>query len=425
MLELKFIVENPELVKKAMKDKGEKRADVGLICQLYTQRKEILKKVETLRARLNLASREMARLKREGKDDPQLVAMGRELGDQIKQYEDELAGLDERLQAQLIWVPNIAAGDVPVGTTGSSTQVRSWGTRRHFTFKPKPHWELGEQLGIIDFKRVPKLSGSNFVLLKGMGARLERALIQFMLDLHTKRHGYIEVFPPYLSTREAMFSTGQLPKLEQDMYLLRHDELFLIPTAEVPVTNLHKGEILNWGDLPLYYVSYTACFRREAGAYGRETRGLIRVHQFDKVELVKFTHPDSSFDELESLLRDAETVLQLLGLEYRVVLLSTGELSFASAKTYDIEVWAPGIERWLEVSSCGNFTDFQARRMQTRFRDKDGRLKYVHTLNGSGIALPRTLIALLENYQQADGSVLIPEALQPYMDGVKRLEARP
>jgi seryl-tRNA synthetase len=314
---------------------------------------------------------------------------------------------------------------VPVGDDASANRVdKTWGERRKFPFKAKPHWELGLKLGILDEERAAKLSGSNWLLLKGAGARLERALIGFFLDVHTKEHGYTEIWPPYLVNRASMLGTGQLPKLEEDMYRLKDDDLFLIPTAEVPVTNLHRDEMLAAKDLPIKYTAYTACFRREAGAYGKDTRGMVRIHQFDKVEMVRFVHPDQGWTHLEELTRNAETLLERLGLEYRRVALSTGDMSFASAKTFDLEVWSPGVERWLEVSSCSTFTDFQARRMNCRFRDADGKVKFVHTLNGSGLALPRVVIAILENYQREDGSVGLPEVLHAHMGGEKELRPR-
>jgi seryl-tRNA synthetase len=341
----------------------------------------------------------------------------------------------------LLFVPNIPHFSVPVGNASCKKIVRSWGELPRFDFKPASHIELSRHLDIIDFGCAAKITGSNFILYKGWGAKLERALINFMLDLHTKKHGYTEIFPPFLVNRASMTSTGQLPKLEEDMYRLKDDDLFLIPTAEVPVTNIFRDEILNEDDLPIYYTAYTACFRREAGSYGKDTKGLTRVHQFDKVELVKFVKPETSYEELEKLVRDAEEVLQLLGLAYRIAVLSNEDLSFAASKCYDLEVYAVGVEEWLEVSSCSNFETFQARRANIKFRRTTGNLstssfgcaqdrfkagargttEYVHTLNGSGVALARTVIALLENYQQKDGSVLVPEVLQPYIDGKERI----
>ena len=314
-------------------------------------------------------------------------------------------------------VPNIPHDSVPVGDVSANKVVRSWGELRRFDFPPLTHTELADALDIIDFSRAAKISGSNFVLYKGWGARLERALINFMLDLHTQKHAYTEVFPPFLVNRKAMTGTGQLPKLEADMYRLKEEDYFLIPTAEVPVTNIFADEFLKEEELPVYYAAYTACFRREAGSYGKETKGLIRVHQFDKVELVKFVQPQTSYDELEKLVKDAEEVLQLLELPYRVVSLSTQDLSFAASKCYDLEAYAPGLDMWLEVSSCSNFGDFQARRANIKYRRRDKKSEHPHTLNGSGVALARTLVCLLENHQQKDGSVIIPEALRPYLNG--------
>ncbi len=322
----------------------------------------------------------------------------------------------------MLTIPNIPHSSVPVGEPDKAEIVRSWGAHKKFDFQPLTHIELSQHLDIVDFSRAGKITGSNFVLYKGWGAKLERALINFMLDLHTKKHGYTEVFPPFLVNRTSMTGTGQLPKLEEDMYKLKDDDLFLIPTAEVPVTNIFRDEILDEESLPIYYTAYSACFRREAGSYGKDTKGLIRVHQFDKVELVKFVKPEDSYNELEKLLNNAETVLQLLGLPYRVKALSTQDISFAAAKCYDIEAYAPGLDQWLEVSSCSNFESFQARRANIRFREKESKkLNYVHTLNGSGVAMARTFIAILENYQQKDGSITIPEALRPYLDNKERI----
>jgi seryl-tRNA synthetase len=326
---------------------------------------------------------------------------------------------EEILKRFLLETPNIPHESVPIGKdSADNPEVRKWGEPPKFAFQPKPHWEIGEKLGILDFARATKISGSGFILYKGAGARLERGLINFLLDLHTREHGFTEVFPPFLINRNAMIGTGQLPKFEEDMYRLRDDELYLAPTAEVPVANIHREEILREDKLPIYYCAYTPCFRREAGAAGKETRGMIRVHQFDKVELIKFTKPETSYDELEKMVANAERVLQLLGVHYRVVLLCTGDMGFASAKTYDIEVWAPGQNTYLEVSSCSNCEDFQARRANIKSKGADGKNRFVHILNGSGTALARLYVALLETYQQPDGSVKLPEVLAPYMDGV-------
>ncbi|MBI5124916.1 MAG: serine--tRNA ligase [Planctomycetes bacterium] len=419
MLDLNFIRKNPEEVKRAVREKHE-RVDVEHLLRLDTDRRELLHQIETLRKQLNEGSKRVSELKKQRQDADTLVEEMRVLSDKIKDYEKGLDQSTPEIDDLLLRIPNIPAADVPRGEDASGNQeVRTWGKRGEFTFKPRPHWELGVSLGILDLERGAKISGSGFPLYKGMGARLERSLFNFMLDLHTRKHGYQEVFPPFLVNRASMTGTGQLPKMKDDMYKIDGDDLFLVPTAEVPVTNLHRDEILSHKELPIYYTAYTACFRREAGAYGKDTRGIIRVHQFDKVELVKFVRPETSYEELERLVKDAEEVLQLLGIEYRVLKLCTGDMSFASSKTYDLEAWAPGVEKWLEVSSRGNFEDFQARRINVRFRDEHGKVRYVHTLNGSGVALPRTLIAILENYQQEDGSVIIPEVLRPYMGGVE------
>ncbi|MDI6760061.1 MAG: serine--tRNA ligase [Candidatus Brocadiaceae bacterium] len=421
MLDLNFIRKNPEEVKRAVREKHE-RVDVDHLLRLDADRRELLHQIEVLRKQLNEGSKRVSELKRQKQDAATLVEEMRVLSDKIKGHEKRLDPLTPEIDDLLLRIPNIPAPDIPKGEDASGNQVvRTWGKRREFSFKPRPHWELGASLGILDLERGAKICGSGFPLYKGIGARLERALFNFMLDLHTRKHGYQEVFPPFLVNRASMTGTGQLPKMEEDMYRTS-DDLFLVPTAEVPVTNLHRDEILSHKELPIYYTAYTACFRREAGAYGKDTRGIIRVHQFDKVELVKFVRPETSYEELEKLVKDAEEVLQLLGLEYRVLKLCTGDMSFASSKTYDLEAWAPGVEKWLEVSSCSNFEDFQARRINIRFREEPasgGKVRYVHTLNGSGIALPRTLIAILENYQQKDGSVIIPEVLRPYMGGVE------
>jgi seryl-tRNA synthetase len=421
MLDLKFIRENLDLVRQSIKNRG-LNLDLDALLQLDDSRRKILAELETLRAQRNQANDEISALLKKKQNPKEKISSMKILSERIDQLEDKLKGLDSELSKFLLIVPNIPHPDTPKGDASKKAVVRTWGALRKFDFRPVTHMNLSQHLDIIDFNRAAKITGSNFVLYKGWGAKLERALINFMLDLHTRKHGYTEVFPPFLVNRAAMTGTGQLPKLEEDMYRLKDDDLFLVPTAEVPVTNIFRDEILNEEDLPIYYTAYTACFRREAGSYGKDTKGLIRVHEFDKVELVKFVRPDDSYDELEKLVEDAEEVLQLLELPYRVSLLPTADISFAASKCYDLEAYAPGVDMWLEVSSCSNFEGFQARRANIRFRRKDTKkLEYVHTLNGSGIALARTVIAILENYQQKDGSVIIPSVLRDYLDGKERI----
>ena len=420
MLDLNFIRNNPDKVKQAIALKHENAASIDRILEVDIQRRSMIHACEQLKSKRNEKSKEVSELKKKGQDASKIIEETKKIGDDIKSIEEKLKELDTQITNLMLRIPNIPAADVPIGKDEKdNVVVKSWGQRKTFDFTPLPHWELGSILNILDTERASKISGSGFILLKGLGARLERALFSFMLDVHTRDHGYTELFPPFLVTRTTMTGTGQLPKLEEDMYRTAADDLFLVPTAEVPVTNIHRDEILSYKDLPICYTAYTPCFRREAGSYGKDTRGIIRVHQFNKVELVKLVKPETSYHELESLLGNAERILQLLGLEYRVAKLSTGDMSFAAAKCYDIEVWAPGVNKFLEVSSCSNFEDFQARRINIRFRDEDGKLRFVHTLNGSGLALPRTVIALLETYQQKDGSIVIPDILQPYMGGIK------
>jgi seryl-tRNA synthetase len=406
MLDLKFIRENTELVRQAVANR-QTTAPLDEILKLDAERRQRLLELENLRH----ARKETAREKRAA------AAEGRGLREQIKGLEDKSNKLDKQLEDLLLQVPNIPEPSVPVGRDeNDSPVVRSWGEPKNFDFKPNPHWKLGEILGIIDFERGVKLSGTRFYVLKGLGARLQRAIIAFMLDLHTTEHGYQEVYPPFMVKRECMVGSGNLPKFADNLYHDEEDDLWFVPTAEVPLTNLYRDEILPPGVLPIYYVAYTACFRREKMSAGKDTRGIKRGHQFDKVELYKFTEPAASDEALEKLLNDAEEVCQKLGLPYRVKQLCTGELGFASQKSYDIEMWAPGCGEWLEVSSCSNCGDFQARRANIRYRPSpEAKPQFVHTLNGSGLALPRVLIAILENYQQADGSVIIPEALQSYV----------
>ena len=424
MLDLKFIREQPEKVRQALQSRHASFDLDGLLKKDAEYRKSNLE-LEEIRHQKKISSEEVGRRKRQGEP---VDALLKEL-EQVAGQEDGLSArvteLETALRAQWLVIPNVPHGSVPVGKPPEANQVvRSWGEPKRFSFKPRTHLELCQLLGLIDFERASKISGSHFVLFTGLGARLERALIQFMLDLHTREHGYTEVSPPLLVNRATMTGTGQLPKFEEDMYRLKDDDLFLIPTAEVPITSIHAGEVMEAASLPRRYTAYTPCFRREAGSYGKETKGLTRVHQFDKVELVKFVVPETSYDELEKLLANAETVLQLLELPYRVVSLCAGDLGFSSAKTYDLEAFSHGTNGWLEVSSCSNFEEFQARRANIRTRDPaTKKVRYVHTLNGSGVALARTLIALLETHQEADGSVVIPKALRPYLGGLERLGA--
>lgn len=414
MLSIKFIRENLELIKKGLAAKKEE-VNLDVLLNLDSQARELKSRVEELRANRNKQSDEIAELKRKNIDVQEKIIEVRQWGREIKQKQKDLRQIEQKIEVLLSAIANLPHFSVPLGEGPEDNKIlRQWGEIPKFSFSPKTHLQLGEDLDILDFKRAAKISGSNFPLFKGKGALLERALINFFLDMHIQK-GYQEIWPPLLVNRRSMFNTGQLPKLEEDMYYLEKDDLFLIPTAEVPLTNLHRDEILDAQNLPLKYVAYTPCFRREAGSYGKESKGLIRVHQFDKVELVKFVKPEDSYNELEFLLGDAEEVLQKLKLPYRVVLLCSAELSFASAKCYDIEVFAPGSNAWLEVSSCANFEDFQARRANIKYRTREG-LKYAHTLNGSGIALARSVVALLENYQQEDGSIKIPSALQKYIN---------
>jgi seryl-tRNA synthetase len=425
MLDIRLVREKPDFVRERLATRGGgDEARISEIAVLDEQRRKLIAEVEQLKAERNRLSKEIGHRKAKGEAlDPQQSARCTELGDRIAALDTQLSTLDAQLQSILLLIPNLPHESVPVGRgSQANREVRRWGRPPQFDFQPRPHWRIGETLGILDLPRAAKITGSGFVLYKGAGARLERALINFMLDLHTREHGYTEVFPPFLINRAAMIGTGQLPKFEHDMYRLRDEELYLAPTAEVPVANLHRDEILREDQLPLCYCAYTPCFRREAGAAGKETRGIIRVHQFDKVELIKFTAPESSYDELEKMVADAERVLQRLGLHYRVVLLCSGDIGFASAKTYDIEVWAPGQQSYLEVSSVSNCEDFQARRANIRFKDSSGKNRFVHILNGSGTALARLYVALLETQQQPDGSVKIPEVLLPYMGGISEIK---
>jgi seryl-tRNA synthetase len=421
MLDIKFIKENQGLVRQAINNRALK-IDINSLIKIDDARRAALSEFEELAALRNKANAEIGVLLKEKKDAKARISSMKEISRRIGELEVKLKEQEVELNKLLLDIPNLPHISLPVGDVSANKIVRSWGEEKKFKFKPLNHIEICQNLDIVDFKRATKVTGSNFILFKGWGAKLERALINFMLDLHTNKHGYTEIFPPFLVNRASMLGTGQLPKLEEDMYKLKDDDLFLIPTAEVPLTNMFRDEILEEDSLPIYYTAYTACFRREAGSYGKETKGLIRVHEFDKVEMVKFVKPEDSFDELEKLVVDAQEVLQLLELPYRVVMLATQDLSFSASKCYDLEAYAAGTDKWLEVSSCSNFESFQARRANIRFRRKAGKkIEFVHTLNGSGIALARTVVAILENYQQEDGSVLIPKILQPYLNGQERI----
>jgi seryl-tRNA synthetase len=424
MLDIKFVRENQEAVRKALAGRLSK-VNLDQVIEIDNARRKILLEIEELRAQRNKANDEISLLCKEKKDPSEKILSMKGISEQIDRTEDFLKIEESKLEGIMLTVPNIPHASVPVGEPDAAQIVRSWGNPPVFDFKPVTHVELCQRLDIIDFPRATKISGSNFVLYKGLGARLERALINFMLDFHTQKHGYIEVSPPFLVNRKTMTGTGQLPKMEDDMYKLANDDLFLIPTAEVPVTNIFSDEILEENDLPKYFTAYTPCFRREAGSYGKDTKGLMRVHQFNKVEMVRFVKPENSYDELEKLVNNAEEILQALGLSYRVKVLATQDLSFAASKCYDLEAYAGGADKWLEVSSCSNFENFQARRANIRFRRNDTKkLDFVHTLNGSGVATARTVIAILENYQQKDGSVIIPGCLRPYMNGTDRISPK-
>jgi seryl-tRNA synthetase len=422
MMDLKFIRENREKVAGGLALKGVD-CDLNRLLELDELRRELLAAAEQLKAQRNKTNQAISKSKAGGKPDPAVIAEMKELSGRIKEQDSRLAEIESEIEDLLLGLPNLPHDSVPQGRSEKdNVEIKKWGEAREFAFEPRPHWEIGEKLGILDSTRAAKLSGSGFMLISGAGALLQRALINFMLEMHITRHGYTEVLPPYIVNRACMTGTGQLPKMEDDMYHVEQDDLFLIPTAEVPVTNLLREEVIEGKRLPLYYTAVTPCFRREAGSYGKDTRGLIRVHQFDKVEMVKFVLPETSYDELESLLVNAEDVLQALDLHYRVLTLCTADLSFAAAKCYDIEVWAPGVGRYLEVSSCSNFEDFQARRAGIRFRRESGaKLEFVHTLNGSGLALPRTVVALLETYQNPDGTVTVPEPLRKFMGGMEKI----
>lgn len=423
MLDLKFVRNNPELVKEGLLKRNNSTELIDKFIAIDEVRRQKIVTVEQQKNRRNTVSEEIGRLKKAGQNAEELVLEMREASQQIKALDEEIRGIEQELNDIIMAIPNLPHESLPVGPDDSANrEERRWGTPRQFSFQPKPHWDLGEQLNILDFERAGKVTGTRFTFYKGLGARLERALINFMLDLHISEHGYVELIPPFMVNRDSMTGTGQLPKFAEDMFHLENMDYFLIPTAEVPVTNLYREEIIPEELLPIYHVAYSPCFRAEAGAHGRDTRGLIRQHQFNKVEMVKFSHPSNSYEELEKLTANAETVLQRMELPYRVVCLSTGDIGFSAAKTYDLEVWLPSFALYREISSCSNFEDFQARRANIRFRPTGGgKPEFVHTLNGSGLAIGRTTAAILENYQEEDGSITIPQALRPYMGGLARI----
>ena len=426
MLDAKFVLENLESVQNRLAARGP-RISLEEFVRVSREKKDVLKKVEDLRAEKNRVSEEISRLKKDGKDASSLIAAMRGVGDEIAGLEEKLKTFEDEIKTTLLNIPNIPHESVPVGRgSEDNKEVRRFGCRPEFGFKTKAHWEVGEKLGILDFERASKITGSRFALYFGAGAHLERALIGFMLDMHTRERGFMEVLPPFIVNAESLTGTGNLPKFKEDLFKLEGFDWYLIPTAEVPLTNIYRNEILDGAALPTRFVAYTPCFRSEAGSYGKDVRGLIRQHQFNKVEMMIFSRPEGSFEELEYMTASAEEVLKRLGLHHRVVLLSTGDMGFASAKTYDLEVWMPSRDGFMEISSCSNCVDFQARRAGIRFRrEPRAKPEFVHTLNGSGLAVGRTVSAILENYQQADGSVVVPEALRAYMDGLERISASP
>ncbi|MGA7875349.1 MAG: serine--tRNA ligase [Desulfoferrobacter sp.] len=423
MLDLKYVRDNIDLIQKMLRDRN-LDMDLTPLVELDANRRRILREVEELKRQRNVASEEIALAKREKRDASQLIEDMKDVAQRIKAMDQELAVVEERMNDTLLLIPNMPHESVAIGSDERDNPViRTWGSPPTFDFEPKNHWDIGESLGILDFERAAKMTGARFALYWGLGAALERALINFMLNTHVQDHGYIEVLPPFMVNSTSLIGTGQLPKFKEDLFKLEGRDYYLIPTAEVPVTNIHMNEVLEEEDLPKYYTAYTPCFRSEAGSYGKDTRGLIRQHQFNKVELVKIVKPETSYQELESLLLNAETILQKLNIHYRVVSLCTGDLGFSAAKTYDIEVWLPGQNTYREISSCSNFEDFQARRANIRFRPKGkSKTDLAHTINGSGLAVGRTLVAILENFQQRDGSVLIPPILQPYLGNIQTIE---
>ncbi|WP_226000697.1 serine--tRNA ligase [Paenibacillus sp. BJ-4] len=421
MLDIKILRNELGRVEKALQNRGKSLDLINGFTDLDVSRRELLQESEALKNRRNVVSGEVAKLKKNKENADDLIAEMRQVSDRIKEMDDQVRELEVQIDELVMSIPNIPNDTVPVGASEEdNVEIRRWSEPREFSFTPKAHWELAQNLDILDFEAAAKVTGSRFTFYKGLGARLERALINFMMDLHSSEHGYEEMLPPYIVNRDSLYGTGQLPKFEEDLFKLRDTEYYLIPTAEVPVTNYHREEIMNAEQLPKYYVAYSSCFRSEAGSAGRDTRGLIRQHQFNKVEILKLVHPDTSYEELEKMTNDAERVLQLLGLPYRVLALCTGDMGFTSAKTYDLEVWLPESGMYREISSCSNTEDFQARRANIRFRpDSKAKPEFVHTLNGSGLAVGRTVAAILENYQQEDGSIVIPEVLRPYMRGVE------
>ena len=425
MLDIKFLRQNIDLVRKKMRERGQE-INLEAFAALDEERRRVLQEVETLRNERNTASKEIGEKKKKKEDASPLIAKMSNVSNRIKELDESLKKIEEDLGSMLMIIPNIPHESVVYGMGSEDNPViRVWGEKPQLSFTPKPHWEIGEDLNILDFARGAKITGARFTLYRGWGAMLERAIINFMLDLHTSEHGYTEVLTPFMVNSESMTGTGQLPKFAEDLFKIEKFDYYLIPTAEVPVTNIHRDEILDERDLPILYVAYSPCFRSEAGSYGKDTRGLIRQHQFNKVEMVKFTTPETSYDELEKLTLNAEEVLKKLNIHFRTVSLCTADLGFSSAKTYDVEVWLPGQDSYREISSCSNFEDFQSRRASIRFRrEGSGKVEFVHTLNGSGLAVGRTVVAVLENFQQADGSVIVPDALRPYMKGIDRIPAR-
>lgn len=424
MLDIRRIRSNPKEVVNALK-KRHGNFPIDEVVELDEKRRKVLVQVEEMKAEQNKSSKDIPRLKKEGQDVSETFKKMKLLSEKIKELDQEVKEIDEELKKLLLQIPNTPHSSVIEGSSDTDNlEMRKWGKPREFGFEPKPHWELGVNLNILDFERASKIAGARFTLFRGLGSKLERAIINFMLELHTEDQDYTEFSTPFMVNRDSMIGTGQLPKFEEEMFHLPSKDFFLIPTAEVPLTNLLRDEIIAEKELPIYYTAYTPCFRQEAGSAGRDTRGLIRNHQFDKVELVKFSHPDTSYDELEKLTSDAEEVLKRIGLPYRVVMLSTGDLGFSSAKTYDLEVWMPSYGRYVEISSCSNFEDFQARRANIRFRRENGKVDFLHTLNGSGLAVGRTFAAILENFQQEDGSITVPEVLKKYLNGLETIKQK-